>query len=125
MPTTHWELDLRDDLFGLRHPEDGSEFTASVFYVVATGPDGRRYAHERRFDSAHVVVTDDYMGIASYRSEALAKAERLYERILSAQRAGLWEGPTNVHWHEIDPVYGSSAYVQAEPALVARERAES
>ena len=124
MAKTHWDLDLRDDLFGLRHPEDGSEFAASVFYVVATGPDGRRYAHERRFESAHVVITDDYMGIASYRSEALAKAERFYERVLSAQRAGLWEGPENTHWHEIDPVYGSVAYVQAEPMLVARERAE-
>lgn len=124
MPTVHWELDLRDDLFGLRHPEDGSEFTASMFYVVATSPDGRRYAHGHRFESAHVVVEDDYMGIASYRNEALAKAERFYERVLSAQQAGLWQGPTNAHWHEIDPVYGSAAYVRVEPLLVARERAE-
>lgn len=124
MVKTRWELDLRDDLFGLRHPEDGSEFTASVFYVVATSPDGRRYAHERRFESAHVVIEDDYMGIASYRAEALAKAERFFERVLTAQRMGLWEGPINTHWHEIDPVYGSAAYVQAEPELVARERVE-
>lgn len=120
---TRWELDLRDDLFALRHPEDGSEFTASVFYVVATAPDGRRYAHEHRFGSAHVVVTDDYMGIASYRQEALAKAERFFERVLAAQRAGLWTGP-NAHWHESDPVYGSEAYVRDEPMVVACERAD-
>lgn len=120
---TRWELDLRDDLFSLRHPEDGSEFTASVFYVVATSSDGRRYAHAHRFPSAHVVVDDDYMGISSYRAEAQAKAERFFERVLEAQRLGLWTGP-NAHWHEIDPVYGSWAYVRAEPALVARERAE-
>lgn len=125
MAKAQWDLDLRDDLFGLRHhPEDGSEFTASVFYVVATGPDGRRYAHEHRFESAHIVVEDDYMGIASYRPKALAEAERLFEKVLAAQRMGFWTGPINAHWHEIDPVYGSAAYVQAEPMLAARERAE-
>lgn len=118
MAATRWELDLRDDLFGLIHPEDGSEFTASVFYVVATGPDGRRFAHERRFESAHVVVEDDYTGIASYRSEALIKAERFFEKVLSAQRAGLWEGPTNAHSHEMLCHHLPYAYVSELKARV-------
>jgi hypothetical protein len=114
-----WELDLQDDLFALQHPEDGSEFTASVFYVVATNPvTGERYAHDHSFYSAHVVSGGDFDGdmggIASYREEALAKAEAFLTKVKAAQAAGRFTSPVDrLHWNETYPVYGSRAYVAA------------
>jgi hypothetical protein len=129
MTTTTWDLSIRDDLFALTHPEDGSEFTASVFYVIAEAPDGRRYAHEHRFYSAHVscqVEPDgEYIGgIASYREKALAKAERFLAKVKAAQVAGRFVTPVDrEHWYEIEPCYGSEAYCQQEVEIVADERA--
>lgn len=127
----NWELEVRDDLFGIQHPEDGSEYTASVFYITATAADGRRFAHDHRFHSAEAFSGYEsdgewYAGISSFREEALAKAEALLARMMAAQATGRWTSPVDrEHWYEIDPVYGSEAYIGAEPELVAREKAEA
>lgn len=124
-----WELEVRDDLFALAHPEDGSEYTASVFYIIATDARGTRYAHDHQFRSAETFEVHDEdgysAGIRSFREEALAQAEALLAKMKAAQAAGRFTTPVGRdHWSEMDPVYGSEAYIRQEPMLVARERAE-
>lgn len=113
-----WTLSIQDDLFGVQHPEDGSEFTASVFYIIATDErTGRRFAHDHSIKSAHAVSEYDadgewFGGVASYRPEALAKAEALLAKMRAAQEAGTFVTPVGrAHWNEIYPVYGSPAYL--------------
>lgn len=123
-----WDLYLRDELGGLIHPEDGSEYTYAVFYVVAAADNGRQFGHKVHFHSAETFEenTEDgwYGGIANHLEATREKAQRFLERIQAAQKAGAWKGPLdNDYWEEIEPVYGSDAYIDAEPMLVAAERA--
>lgn len=103
----NWEIDVADDLYELQHPEDGNPFFAAAFYVRATDGNGRRFIHAHVFNSAHVTRT----GIASYRDEALADAERLAAAIKVAQQAGAWTTPVGKPmWREGQPAYGSLTY---------------
>ncbi len=132
MPTNTkqiWTLGLQDDLFALTHPEDGSEYTASVFFVVATNEvTGERYAHDHRFYSAHTYAETDedgyYCGIASHKELTVAQAEAFLAKVQAAQAAGRFTTPVDRnHWVETYPVYGSPAYIQSEPEQVAAEKA--
>jgi hypothetical protein len=119
-----WELSIRDDLFALQHPEDGSEFTASKFYIIAENEQGQRFAHYHVIESARAVSDDEgFSRISSYREESLAKIEALLAKMKTAQAAGIWTSPVDrPHWQEIEPVYGSWAYIAAQPEIVAAER---
>ncbi len=122
---TTWTLSLRDDLTALQHPEDGSEFTASVFYIVATNERGERFAHDYRFHSAETYDNEYGMGIRSFRDEAEAKAKKLLAKMEATLLAGTFVSPVGrAHWAEIDAEYGSIAYQELEPEMIARERAE-
>ena len=86
-----------------------------AFYVVIEDCDGRRWAHDHRF------VTK---GLHLDRATA-ERAERLRARIEASYNGG---APLDgAHWVEIDPAYGSDAYVsqgvEAERAAAER-RAE-
>lgn len=122
-----WRLDIRDDLFALQHPEDGSEFTASTFYVIAVNDvTGRCFAHGFAFPSAKLVDGEEGLGIASFRDEALARAEKLLKRIVEAQERGEFTTPIGRrYWREIQPVYGSQAYVAQQPEIVAQEKQDA
>lgn len=123
-----WTLELRDDLFALRHPEDSSEYTASVFYVIATDYEtGRRYAHDHLFKTAHVYEETDedgyFSGIADTKWLDQPKAERFLAKVQAAQAAGKFTTPVGrPHWTEMDPVYGTARYEQLEPEIVAWEK---
>jgi hypothetical protein len=85
-----------------------------AFYVVIEAHDGRRWAHDHRF------VTRGNDG-----AEVALRAERLRARIEASYNGG---APLDgAHWVEIDPLYGSDAYVsqgvEAERAAAER-RAE-
>lgn len=93
-----WEIEVSSDLFATCHPEDGSPMDGEVFYVTATGPDGRRFAHNRRFVAE----------FSSQRQAAIVAVEQLAQKI---RAASTWKGPeSNPHWIEIQPAYGSQAY---------------
>ena len=69
-----------------------------AFFVVAVADDGRRWQHERVF-------------------ETVDEAKKLLERI---ERAG---GKINkAHWCAWWPVYGSREYERREPEIVAEHR---
>jgi hypothetical protein len=81
-----------------------------ALYVVAEAHDGRRWAH-------------DHLFVASRRDAlaVLARAERLCSRIQAAYDAG--RRLDQAHWREIDPAYGSDAYV-AQDVEAERARQE-
>jgi hypothetical protein len=67
-----WDLEIRDDLYPLTHPEDGEERTFSAFYVIATEvTTGRRFSHDFVFRSARLVDGEDGPTIAGHREDAL------------------------------------------------------
>ena len=69
-----------------------------AFFVNAIADDGRRWRHERVFETVH-------------------EAEKLLERI---ERAG---GKLNKsHWVASHPVYGAREYERREPEIVAEHR---
>jgi hypothetical protein len=127
---TEFTLSIREDLFSLQHPEDGSDYTASVYYVVATDKRGRRFAHDYRFKGAETFAEYDaegdyFCGVRDTRETAIAKARWLLARIQHAMNAGAFGSPVGrQYWNEIDPVYGSEAYLAYEPEIVAQERIE-
>lgn len=112
-----WTLELQDDLASVTHPEDGSEYTYSVFFVVATcEATGERFAHDFRFHSAEAFALDDedgeyFCGIANHLEETRATAEAFLAKVKDGQAAGRWTSPVGRdHWNETYPVYGSPAY---------------
>ena len=101
-----YELCIASDLYYAGRTEDGREYHAEVFYVLAEDKAGNRWSHNARF--AGCKVEFDYEdGINRFfdvRPEATAAAERLLARMKAAGRINL------AHWTEARPCYGSSAY---------------
>lgn len=86
-------------------PEEGTPIVGEFFFVTMTFPSGRRFAHY------HV-------------SESGAEADALEQR-MSEAGVGSWEVSyfeNSQYWSEIDPVYGSAAYVADEENIVAIEK---
>jgi hypothetical protein len=109
-----WDLEIRDDLYPLTHPEDGEERTFSAFYVIATEvTTGRRFSHDFVFRSARLVDGEDGPTIAGHREDALARAVALLERMQKAQAAGAFDSPVErPHWFPMPAAYGSLTYEQ-------------
>ena len=82
------------------------EIYAERWVIWAERADGRRWQHERSFSAQH-------------------EAQRLLDRIEAAHRGG--RRLNRDHWIEIDPCYGSEAYVAQgiEGQRAAAERREA
>jgi hypothetical protein len=109
-----WTADLRNDLisYGTGGEEPG-DVIGEVQYVVVTDETGRRYAHDRTFDTTKRTVTDDGFVTASRNPQGKAAADRFLAKVIAAIAAGTWAGPVNnPHWTAIQPVYGSDAYAK-------------
>ena len=101
-------FDVASDLYLAGKTEDGRDFHAELYYVVAEDADGNRWRHETSFRGADPVRHDDgFWQFGDVRASAQAAAERL---VLAIQRKG---GAIDLaHWREMRPAYGSAAYVQ-------------
>jgi hypothetical protein len=105
-----------------RHPEDGTPVIGEAYFVMITAPDGRRWAHERRWANTAIVRCDDADFGAyvkrDWEGEGRAAAEALAEAVIDRARVDL------THWVEVDPAYGSDAYqrqgIEAERAFADR-----
>lgn len=75
------------------------EIHGEAFYVVAEAANGRRWAHDHSF------ITTAMNG----DSGCAARAEALRARIADAYGAG--RRLDQNRWREIDPCYGSDAYI--------------
>jgi hypothetical protein len=96
----NWSLILKSDLVKIGTTEDGEDVVRELWYVVAVDAAGRRFRDGRSFE----------------REEA---EERLALFVLDGGVDG------EASWSEMYPVYGSAAYQDQEPLLVAAERQEA
>jgi hypothetical protein len=101
-------FDVGSDLYLAGRTEDGQDFTAELYYVMAEDASGNRWRHETNFPGADAQRDEDgYWHFGDVREAAQRAAEQLLARI---ERAG---GQLDLtHWREARPAYGSAAYVQ-------------
>jgi len=107
-------LDVWSDVFAGPVNEDGERPDELAFYVRATFPNGRRFAHVATFTTLNQTC-----------KEAEAKAQKLLYRVTRAITRDEWNGPVNSpHWTETYPEYGSAYYQSsdAEAEWAAQER---
>jgi len=97
---------IDDPLYKVGEADDGSDFSAECYVVQVETPCGRRFSHKHGFPTSELCYTEDgHEAFTDEREEKRAQAERLADRIRSAGRINL------DHWFEVQPVYGSQAYV--------------
>ena len=111
MKTTTFIASVASDLYNAGFACDGHPFIAEQFYVFIEKAAGKRFRHQAIFNGTQQVICEE-TGDACFpdlRAEASAKADRLAGRINAALEAGKFISPT--FWDEIDPAYGSDAYV--------------
>lgn len=103
-PSNPWHAEVGSDLvWSTPHPEDGERRIVERFFVRLTNEvTGARYVSDREFDSA-------------------ADAARCLPKVKARLARGASPKGSR-HWSPSYPVYGSPAYVAAEPELVAAER---
>jgi hypothetical protein len=116
-----YQFNVASDIYLAGRTEDGENFTAEVYYVVAEDERGNRWSHFSRFAGAEASRDEDgFWHFADVREAARAEAERLLARV---EAAG---SPLNFdHWFGMAPAYGSFAYAAYGAADdLAAERAE-
>jgi hypothetical protein len=103
------------DLYDAGRDMDGQCYIADCYYVVAEDEHtGRRFAHDHRFFGAKLCVDDDgEYGYEDIRKEQSAKADALCDKINARLKKYAFEiSMLNLaHWEEIDPAYGSDAWI--------------
>jgi hypothetical protein len=113
-----YDIEVASDLYDAGKDEEGRPFYAEVYYVVAEDDDGNRLRHKVSFPGALRMEGHDFVAFHDVRKEALAKAERLAARVRAACLLD------SRYWSEIDPAYGSKAYLAyGQHNEVMRERA--
>lgn len=96
-----WDISYRSDVYEDKvFNEDGEMWYVEheAFYVVATAPNGRRFAHFHKWTTEQM---------PKFNAENAVRIFML--KVEKAQSRGQWKGP-NAHWIEIQPEYGSPAY---------------
>ena len=108
---------IREDLYVAGRDDDGQEYTASQYYVVAEDDQGRRWAHRDVHAGCRVLVDEEGdRHFSDVRAEALAGARK---RLNSFRRHGTALDTRD--WDSIPAAYGSDAHSDAE--MVEWERA--
>lgn len=98
---------VASDLYLAGRTEDGHDFTAELYYVVAEDARGNRWRHETNFPGADAQRDEDgFWHFGDVRETAQKRAERLLARV---ERVGQINP---AHWRDMRPAYGSAAYVQ-------------
>ena len=90
---------------------DGRPFIAEKYYVLIENAAGRRFRHEKSFAGAEVVECEETgeVNFADIRQDAVAIAEELAARVNVSLALG--KALTASCWFEVDPAYGSDAYI--------------
>jgi hypothetical protein len=112
-----FEVGIASDLYEAGKTEDGRPYITESYYAVVTSPKGRRWASTERFPGA-LPYFDEEDGI--YRFEDIrGEAQKAAEQIVISANAVLEAGSklNQLDWTEIDPVYGSIAYVMQDIEL--------
>jgi len=99
---------FQNDRVTSTYNEDGSPFTISDYFVVATFKDGTRFRHSHGFYGKLVCPDQEDYTMCAQRGDEAA-AERLAAKIRAAVSVG--RKLQLQLWDEIDPAYGSDAYI--------------
>jgi hypothetical protein len=96
---------VESDLYVAGRTEDGSDFTAELYFVTAEDEHGNRWRHSSTFAGCQVMHDDEgYPHFVDVRASAETQALRLQ---LECERSSV----DVTSWYELRPVYGSSAYL--------------
>jgi hypothetical protein len=97
---------VESDLYVAGRTEDGENYTAEMFFVVAEDDNGNRWRHPETFAGCRAMFDEenDWPYFVDVRAAAQASAQRL----LATERAAASVDLTQ--WYELPPVYGSPAY---------------
>lgn len=109
---------IKADLYKAGVTEDGEDYIAEFYVIVAQRPGGSREEYNRSFPGCIKSYSEDGEGpfFEDVREQALAKAERVLRGILENGRAS-----AGGVWHEVDPEYGSPAYQSDVFSILERE----
>jgi hypothetical protein len=90
---------------------DGHPFIAEKYYVLIENAAGRRFRHEKSFAGVEVVECEETgeVNFADIRQDVVAIVEELAARVNVALALG--KALTASCWFEVDPAYGSDAYI--------------
>ena len=95
------------DLYDAGVTEDGTHYSADVYYIIIERLDGHRIAHNKRwFTAPGSVSPDGFMFFGDLREEMKAEAEAVVSHI---ENKGVIDLD---YWDEIDPRYGSDYYCE-------------
>lgn len=81
--------------------EDGEDFIAERFCVVAEFSNGQRYQHVNFFNGARYEEDEWGFGFVDVRDEAKADARKLARKFVGVAKLDFTD------WFEVDPQYGS------------------
>lgn len=101
-------FEIVSDLYSPGRSEDGTEYTAEVYYLQAEDERGNRWAHDVSFPGCVRHEDDEgWPHFEDIREAAMLRAQRLLERIEAAGGQVCLDR----HWHSVRPCYGSRAYI--------------
>ena len=106
MKTANLDIQIGSELYVAGLTEDGTEYHAERYFIIAEDNEGNRWTHTTRFAGCRV-EWDDEVGANLFidtRPEAHNRAVTLWQRIAKAREIDLQ------HWSLARPVYGSVAY---------------
>jgi len=102
---------VASDLYQAGISCDGHPFIAEKYYVLVENAAGRRFRHNKSFAGVEVIQCEETgeTGFKDLRNEVMATVEDLAAKVNATLAAG--KPLTAACWFEVDPAYGSDAYV--------------
>ena len=90
---------------------DGQPFIAEKYYVLIENAAGRRFRHEKSFAGVEVIECEETgeVNFADIRQDVVAIVEALAAKVNVTLALG--KALTASCWFEVDPAYGSDAYI--------------
>ena len=102
---------VASDLYQAGISCDGHPFIAEKYYVLVENAAGRRFRHNKSFAGVEVIQCEETgeTGFKDLRNEVMATVEDLAAKVNATLASG--KPLTAACWFEVDPAYGSDAYV--------------
>ncbi len=105
-------IDVISDLYRAGVTEDGEDYTAEMYKILAESEDGSRWVHNMTFAGCCASYTEDGVYFDDIREEAMKRAKAFANKIRKHLANG---GSLDLDcWVERDPAYGSRAYQELD-----------
>jgi hypothetical protein len=99
------------DLYQAGYSCDGHPYIGEKYYVIIENEAGRRFRHEKSFAGVEVVECEETgeTNFIDIREDAKTIVADLVAKVNAVLASG--KSLTSSCWFEVDPAYGSDAYV--------------